>query len=140
VRRHPLERDEGLVDRAVVTVVEHQDFGPARDVARQPDTEAVGIRRRERKLPEAQAEAPLQLAADPYRVGGGQHKGGAAGRLPRNRLQGWTGRHAGGTTGGELVQGSAYGRIWCSAYEPCLHSRGTERMIDGAASPHACGR
>ena len=71
------DRDR-LVDRPVVAPVEDEHLRPALDLARDPQCEAVGVRRGERELPVRHAEAPAQLLRDPDRVLGRHHRRHAA--------------------------------------------------------------
>ena len=82
-RDHPVavQRRERLVDRAVVAVVEDEDLRTLRDLARQPQCEAVGVGRRERELPRREPEAAGQLLGRAERVLARKHRGGAARRL-----------------------------------------------------------
>ena len=93
------ERRERLVDRAVVAPVEDQDLRPLRHVPRQADGEAVGVGRRERRLPEGQAEPARELFADPDRVLGRQHERDAAPRALGDRRDRGRGRVAGHRAG-----------------------------------------
>src|SRR6185503_15594143 len=56
---HPFGRQgrEGLVDRSVVAPVKDEDLRSARDLAREPECPAVRVGRRQRELPEREAEA-----------------------------------------------------------------------------------
>ena len=63
----PCERDERLVDRAVVAPVEDEHPRPAGHLAADPQEPAVGVGRRERELPERNAEAARELVARPRR-------------------------------------------------------------------------
>ena len=72
VRTHGRER---FVHRAVVAPVEHQDLGPAGEIPRDPQDEAVGVRGGESQLPQRQPEAALELAGHPDGVRGGHHGG-----------------------------------------------------------------
>ncbi len=69
---------EGLVDRAVVAVLEAEDLGPAGGQPGEPDRPAVRVGGAQRERPERPPEAPGQLGADPLGVLGGQHRGDAA--------------------------------------------------------------
>ena len=62
------QRDERLVDRAVVAPVEDEYLRTPGDLACEPDREAVRVGRRERELPVREPEAPRELLADPRRV------------------------------------------------------------------------
>ena len=68
------ELDEGLVDAAVVAPVLDQDLRAAGDLAAEPDRPAVGVGRRQRELPQRQAEAAAELLPHPARVLVGQHR------------------------------------------------------------------
>ena len=94
-----VEGGEGLVDGAVVAVVEDQDLRPAGDLAGDPDREAVGVGGRERELPVAAAEAAGQLLADHDRVLARQHRRDPAGRALADRGDGRRGRVAGHRAG-----------------------------------------
>jgi hypothetical protein len=83
-----VECRERLVDRAVVAPVEHEDLGPAGDLACEPDREAVRIRRRERELPAWDAEAPRELRGDDEGVLARQHQRDPPRRLLRNGTDG----------------------------------------------------
>ena len=94
--RAVLQRDEGLIDGSVVAPVEDQDLGPPRDLAGQPDGEAVGIGGGERELPVRKPKALLQFFAYHNGVLAGQHQGHAAPRLlfdGRHRRRGRVARH-----------------------------------------------
>jgi hypothetical protein len=92
------ERDERLVNRAVVAPVEDEDLGAAGD---RPgaDGEPVRVRRRQCELPARQAEAPAHLPANPERVLARQHQRDPARRLLADRthrgLGGMAGHRAG---------------------------------------------
>ena len=68
------QRRDGLVDAAVVAVVEDEDLRPAGDLAADPQDEAVGVGRREAELPVAEAEAAAHLLADRAGVLARQHR------------------------------------------------------------------
>jgi hypothetical protein len=79
--------DLGLVDRAVILAVEHQDLLAAGDEPGDAHGEAVGVARRDGDLPIGQAETVGEGARDDDRVLGRQHIGGAAARdLARHDL------------------------------------------------------
>ena len=80
------EPHEGLVHRAVVAAVEHQDLRASGDGACHAQRKAVGVGGGCGDLPVRQAEALGEQASDRDRVLGGQHVGEAAGRLPRDGL------------------------------------------------------
>ena len=81
------EPHEGLVHRAVVAAVEHQDLRPTGDGACHAQREAVRIGGRRGDLPLRQAEALGEQPPDCDRVLGGQHAGEAAPRLPGDGLR-----------------------------------------------------
>ena len=72
--RRSVERGEGFVDGAVIAVVEDENFRTLRDFAGDADGETVGVGGGERELPVGQAEAALEIFADPERVFGGKHE------------------------------------------------------------------
>jgi hypothetical protein len=78
----------------VVTPVEDEDPPASRQLAREPDREAVRIRCRERELPARKAKAARQLARDPERVLARQHQGDPAPSLLRDGSHGRLGRVA----------------------------------------------
>ena len=69
-----VKRDEGFVHRAVIAVVEDENFGALRDFAGDANGETIGVGGGERELPVGQAEAALEIFADPERVFGGKHE------------------------------------------------------------------
>jgi hypothetical protein len=79
------ERGKRLVDGAVVVEVVDEHLGPARDVAAEPDREAVRVRGGERELPPPDPEPTLELIGGNDRVLGGQHVGDAAAELALDR-------------------------------------------------------
>ena len=83
-----VERGKRLVDRPVVAPVEDEDFRSARELARQPDREAVCVGRGKSELPTREPETPGELFADPERVLAGQHQRDAPRCLFRNRAHG----------------------------------------------------
>ena len=83
-----VERRERLVDGAVVAVVEDEDLRPLGDLAREPDREAVRIRRREGELPAAQPEAARQLLGRRDRVLAREHRRDAPRSLLGDRCDG----------------------------------------------------
>src|SRR6266403_5449550 len=71
------ERGERFVNGAVVAIVEDQDFRALSDFAGDANGEAVGVGRGERELPIGEAEAALEIFADPKRILRGKHEGDA---------------------------------------------------------------
>ena len=97
---HPVvDRDDRLVDRAVVAVVVDEDLRPPGDVPGQADGEPVGVGGGERQLPVLQAEASRELGGDPQGVLRRQHGGDTACGL----------RHDGGDGGLRGVTGHGTG-------------------------------
>jgi hypothetical protein len=76
--RARVERDERLVDRAVVAVAEHEHVRPAGQLAAQAQRPPVGVGRGQREAPQRHAEAPAELLADPRGVLRRQHQRRAA--------------------------------------------------------------
>ena len=75
----------GFIDRTVIAAVEDEDLVAAGDGATPAQDRPVGIGGRCRHLPEGQAEALFQQAADHRGIGRGQHGGEAVGtRLRQN--------------------------------------------------------
>ena len=64
---HPVavEHGERLVDGAVVAPVHDRDLGPAGEVPREAEHEAVGVGRGHRHLPAGQPEPAAQLLGHP---------------------------------------------------------------------------
>ena len=71
------KRGERFVYRAVIAVMEDEDFGALGDFAGDANGETVGVGGGERELPVGQAETALEIFADPERVFGGKHEGDA---------------------------------------------------------------
>ena len=71
------ERGEGFVDCAVVAEVEDEDLRALGDFAGDSNDEAVGVGGSERELPVGEAEAALEIFADPEGIFGGKHEGDA---------------------------------------------------------------
>ncbi len=71
------KRGEGFVYGAVIAIVEDEDFRTLGDFAGDSNGEAVGVSGGERELPVWQAEATLEILADPKGVFGGEHEGDA---------------------------------------------------------------
>ena len=69
-----VEDRQRLVDRPVVAPVHHADLRAAGEVAGEAQHEAVGVGRRHRHLPAREPEPPGELAGDPRRVGGREHR------------------------------------------------------------------
>jgi len=68
-----VKRYERFIYRAVIAVMKDQDFGALRDFAGDANGETVGVGGAQRELPVGQAEATLEIFADPERVFGGKH-------------------------------------------------------------------
>ncbi len=90
-----VERDVGFVHRAVVAVVEDQDFWALGDFAGGADGEAIGVGGGECELPVGEAKAAGEFFADPRGVFGGKHQGDSVIGLARDGCGGWRGRVAG---------------------------------------------
>ena len=94
-----LERDDRLVDGAVIAVVHNQHLRPTGQLATRAQNPAIGVRSRQREGPLGQTKAPCKLACDPDRILGWQHRRDApelanpvlhgrnhrVGRVPRHR-------------------------------------------------------
>ena len=80
-----VERDERLVDGAVVAPVEHGDAAAAGHVAGQAQGDAVGVGGADGELPQRQAEAGRQLAGHPGGILGRQHRRRAGAGPSRHR-------------------------------------------------------
>src|SRR5260370_1372861 len=70
------ERGEGFIYRAVVAIVEDENFCALGDFARDANGETIGVGRREGELPVGEAEAGLEIFADPDGVFGGKQQRG----------------------------------------------------------------
>jgi hypothetical protein len=66
-----LKRGEGCVYGAVIAIVEDEDFRTLGDFAGDSNGEAVGVGGGECELPVWQAEATLEILADPKGIFGG---------------------------------------------------------------------
>ena len=76
----------GLVDGAVVAVVDHEHLGTTGRLPRVPQHVPVGVGRRQRELPARQAEPFREQPGGDGRVGGREHEGGALCEPPRDRV------------------------------------------------------
>ena len=99
---------EGLVHRAVVAPVEHQDLRPAGEIPRDPKDETVSVGGGERQLPQRQPEATGKLACHPDGVLGGQHGRDA---LPRPFGQHVGHEGEGVAAGGQAARRGALGVV-----------------------------
>jgi len=77
-----VQRREGLVDSAVVAIVENENLAALGDFARNADREAIGVGGRECKLPERKPEPTLQFFADPQSILRRKHQRDALANLP----------------------------------------------------------
>src|SRR5205814_10236810 len=68
---------EGFVYGAVIAIVEDEDFRTLGDFAGDSNGEAVGVGGGVCELPIWQAEATLEIFADPKGIFGGEHEGDA---------------------------------------------------------------
>ena len=109
-----VEHDEGLIDRTVVGVGEHQDLGPTRGEAHQAQEPAVRVGRRKTERPLGEPEAARQFRGDPLGVLVGHHGRHAAvdpdsaeSLLAASRLGDW--RLAGATVYVSRARTSAFG-------------------------------
>ncbi len=94
-----MQGDVRFVNRAVVAVVEDENFWSLRDFTRDANGESVGIGGGKSKLPEWKSEAARQFFADPNGVFGGEHERDAAFRLTCNPIGETGGRMAGHRSG-----------------------------------------
>ena len=101
---------EGLVDRAVVAVREHQHLGSSGREPGQAHRPPVGVRRRQREAPQRQPEPAGELGTHPLGVLGGQHRRDPAeldgpARHRRQRRGGGVTGHRAGVPEGEVDVG-----------------------------------